>query len=706
MKRLVLALALGLCVAACRAPRERGPTFAVTTWDGETHAGPLAAADDAVTVGRRSVPREAVRLILQMKARASQAARVEGFEPLDKAQLARYRERAADAARKHRGAESILCLDQGQDSLMANDDRLYRYHALVLVLKDEGRKVADLTLGFREGRSRSRVLFARSIAPDGSVRWLEPATMKVATPSQGKQFLDTRRRMLSGRIPGVAVGSLVEYAYEYRNYNPEVPEHYFPSWFFSGEEPVLDSAVTIRVPRGKRLNWTTRNVPEAAREPERATDGELDVYRWVMRDRAPIDPEPQMPDRADVAAVVHCSLFFDWKALHERTGRFQRERIEVTPEIQQLAKQIVGDAKTDDDKLARIYHWTQRRISYMSIKGSLASGWTGHPASETLKNGYGDCTDKAIVLASLAKAVGIASYPAIIMTNDAADAVTDIPVPDGNHCISLVLPDGKPRFIDSTASNYRYPYSRDDDHGVKALVHITGQILDVPVPPPSDNLRVSRQEIALKPDGGAEGVDRNTYNGSYEARVRGFWRRVPPQVRGAYMQEYLQRRVPGALCTGFELGELDDLSKQLSMVIRYRVPRLATRTKDLYIVTLPGFARDFPDAALPSRRYPIERPTTEEFRNTVAIRCPDGYDLVGLPEPLTIHGKHLWHEGRVAAAPDRRSLTVTETFRRRTRAVPPADYSTYRAHAARIAAWTRLKLVFRKSPAASGRAAR
>ena len=708
MKKLVALLLV--VVAGCQllpSPKAaRGPTFVVTTWDGKTRTGPVEADGDALRVRRRRLPMDSVRLIVQKKDQVKDEARVPGFEPLGAAALKRFRERAETAAKKYRGMESILCLDYGQDALMPDNSRLYRYHALILVLKEEGRKMADLSLGFRDGRSRRRLFFARSISPDGTSRWLDPSTLKVATPSQGQQHLDTRQRVLSGRIPGVEVGSLVEFAYDYLNYNPDVPDYFFPSFYFQGEEPVLDSILEVRLPKGRRLNWTTRQMPKETREPKRSTEGELDVYRWARYDMPPIDPEPLMPDRADVSAVVHCSLFFDWKPLHERTGRFQAERIEVTPEIEKLAKQIVGKAKTDDDKVAAIYHWTQRNINYMSIKGSLSSGWAGHPTSETLKNGYGDCTDKAIVLASLCKAVGVKSYPVILMTNDEAEAVTDIPVPDGNHCISIVYPDGKPRFIDSTASNYRYPYFRDDDHGVKAKIHVTGEIVDIPVPPPHDNMRVSTQTLALKPDGGAEGTDRNVYNGSYEARVRGFWRRVPPVLRPRMMQQYLTRRMPKATCTGFDLSPLDDLTKQLTMEIRFRVADLATRTKDLYIVSPPGFAREFPEAALPTRTYAIERRTSEEYRNTITIQCPAGYGLVGLPEPLTLHETHLWYEGRVTASPDQRTLTIHEVFRKLTRIVPAADYADYRADAARIAAWTQLKLVFRKSASPSGRASR
>ncbi|HUT35601.1 MAG TPA: DUF3857 domain-containing protein [Planctomycetota bacterium] len=698
MKRLAAVLVLLACgLAACIGPS--GPKFVVETWDGQKHAGALRMEGDRVGVGWRTLNREEVALAVQeAEATARQAAgAVEGLQPLSDAELARYRERAKAIAAKAPGSDSVLCLDYGQEILTPDGKHIYRYHAVHLVLKEGGRKAGDLTLGFEEGRSRERVFFARSISPDGRVQWLDPATLEVATPSQSAQFLDTRGRVLSGRIPGVEVDSLVEYAYEYLNYNPDVPDYFFPSFYFQGDEAFLDSVIDVAVPKGRKLNWTTRNMPPEAREPKRSARGGYDVYRWEMHDIPPYTPEPAMPHRSEIVPAVHCSLFFDWNELHKRTGGYQRERIETTPDIVALAKKIVGDAKSDDEKLAAVYHWVQRNVNYMSIKGSLSSGWAGHPASETLRNGYGDCTDKAIVLASLAKAVGIVAYPAILQTNDAGQAVTDIPFPDANHCISLVLPDGKPRFIDSTATDHRYPYFRSDDHGVKAIIHITGQILDVPVPPPQDNLRESVQELALKADGTGEAVEKNAYTGDYEAAIRGFWRSVPPALHAHMMQQYLQRRCPGAACTGFQLSDVDDLRKPLTMEIRYRIPGAATRTRDLYIFSPPAFSHDFPEASLQTRKFPIERPTTQEMRTTLQVACPPGYALVGLPEPLAVHGKHLWFEGSVAAAPDGKSLTLRQTLKYLTRRVPPEDYAEYRAQATRIAGWSELKLVFRET---------
>ena len=700
MRRFVawLLVALG-GLAACQGPS--GPRFTVQTWDGQAYSGALELEGDRLAVGRQRLRRDQVQeAVLKIEAAARQAvAAIVGFQPLSAAELARYRERAKAAVAKAPGAESVLCLDYGQEMLTPDGKRSYRYHALHLVLKDRGRKVGDLTLGFEEGRSRSQVFFARAVAPDGSSRWLDPATLKVAVPSEEAQFLDSRGRVISGRVPGVDVDCFVEYAYEFLTYNPDVPDYFFPSFYFQSEEPFLDSIIDVLVPKGRKLNWATRNMPEKARQPQRSQRGAYDAYRWEMHDIPPFTPEPMMLSKSDVVPAVHCSLFFDWNELHKRTGGFQRERVETTPEIAGLARKIAGSAKTDDEKLAAIYHWVQRNINYMSIKGSLSSGWAGHPASQTLKNGYGDCTDKAIVLASLCKAVGIEAYPAIIQTNDAGAAVTEIPVPDANHCINLVLPNGKPRFLDSTATDHRYPYFRADDHGVKALIHMTGQILDVPVPPPEDNLRASVQKLDLKPDGSAEAQEHNTYTGEFEATIRGFWRSVAPGLRSHMMQQYLQRRCAGAVCTTFSLGEVDDLGKPLAMDVSYRVPILATRTRDLYIVSPPALARDFSDASLPARKFAIDRQTTMMQSTALTVACPQGYQLVGPPEPIAVHGKHLWYEGSVAASPDGKTLTLRETLKQLTRLVPPEDYAEYRAQATRIAAWSGLKLVFRETKA-------
>jgi len=688
--------------AAAAKPSAAAPQMDVTLWSRETIRGPLDWQNEtAISVNGRAINVADIK-VMQTAARETSAAKTdlaklpEPMRPLSKEAIASYRARAKAAAEKFKGSDSILCLDLGEEVLRPDGAQVYRYHALHLILKDAGRSVANVSVGSQLGRSRAKVLFSRSISPDGVSRWSDESTFSESVPPQSEQFMDTRARMLSGQVPGADVDMLIEYAYEQEEYNPEIADFFFPGYVFQSDKPVLDSVIDVLVPEGRKLNYFTMHMPDAVKDPARSKRDGYDVYRWEMKDAPVIVTEPDSPPMGDLVARMDSSLFFKWDDLMNVTGRFQEERLKVTPDIKQAADTITAGKTTDDDKVAAIYHWVQRNINYLSIKASLSSGWAGHPASETLKAGYGDCTDVSTLMASLCRAVGVDAYPVDIKTNEAGRAVTEIPMPDQNHAIVLAYPDGKPRFLDPTSQDFRYPYFRADDHGVKAILSIKHQILDIPVPPPEDNMRESRQEMALAADGTAKIVEKNAYTGTYEAGVRGFWRNVPPEMRGKLMQQSLQSRCPGAVVDSFDLGDLEDLGKQLKMEIDYNAPCVATIMDDLYIFTLPNFKQQFPETALEKRKYDIEEMSTMEFDTEVKIDLPEGFTIAGLPEQLVVHGKHLSFVGSVEKSEDGKSIVAKQVFKRLTRVVPVADYDEFRAEASKIASWTDVKIVLRK----------
>ncbi|MHC4713895.1 MAG: DUF3857 domain-containing transglutaminase family protein [Planctomycetota bacterium] len=717
LKHIALVALAFLAVTGCQvapvsdaplaATAEAGTAFAVTLWDGTTLEGPVAwRPDGAVLVGGEAVEASQIAGITASEAAVEQvfdlASLPEGYGPLDDDALNEYRRRALEAAEKHEGVDSVFCLDKGEDALRADGTSVYRYHALHYVLKEAARSHASMTLGFSEGRSRARVLFARTIDGEGRSHWAPGDAFKIGVPPQGKQHFDKRRRVLSGEIPGAEVGGFIEYAYEYELHNPEMEDFFFPGYFFQSDVPVLDSVLDVLVPTGRPLNSTARNMEGPASRPTRFTRGGYDGYRWEMSDLPPLVAEPFMPPRGDVVPSVHTSLYFDWKKFMAPTGAFQRERTAVTEEVAELARQLTEGKTTDDEKVAAIYHWVQRNINYISIKASLSSGWAGHPSGETLKNGYGDCTDVANLVSSLCRAVGIDAYPAVVKTNDSGEAVTDIPMPDANHAVTVVYPDGRERFIDATSTDFRYPYLRADDHGIKAIVDMKEEILDIPVPAPENNMRTSVQEMRILADGSASVVERNAYTGPYEAGVRGYWRRVPPEMQGRVMQQYLQQRIPGALLTNFGLGDIDNLDEQLEMTIEYSIPVSGTRVKDLFIFALPGFRLRFPEISLAERKEDIVMPTTQAYETSVTVGIPEGFELAGVPDDLSLEGKHLSFEGSAQASDEGRSVLITMLYERLARRVPAAEYPEYRSNAAKIAAWTDLKVVLREIEGAAG----
>ncbi len=690
MKRFFVSLAVG-CLLASVCGAELVEELKVF------QGAPVASADilfdgKLFTVpGQGAIPRNDVQMVEfrdgAEKAASAQAAGVAELSALAKAQL----EKSGAVAQAYPGSSGIVLVDDGEFVYHKNGTNLYRYHFAGLVLKEEKKEWAQITAGFDEGRSRVRILFARSVSRDGTVTELDPNSMEVSSPSEELAFFNPTHKLLSGVIPGVEVGSVVEYGYEYENYNPEDPRLFSPGFFFQGTEPVTFSRIRVDVPADVKFHYMTRNFADADKaEPVVERTKDTVSYVWQVEDVAPITPEPLMPAEPNALPVMEGSIFKDMNEVFGMLRDLQLARVQLTPAIEAKVKDITDGAQDTEEKIARLYHWVQTNTRYISIKGSLGAGFSGHTANETFENRYGDCTDKAMLFATMLKAIGVESYPIIVKTNDAGTATVEIPAMDGNHCINEVCLDGRSFYLDCTAQDYRYPYFRDDDHGVYALNAIRGDLKVIPVPPASENQRVSKLEVALSPDGDAVVKTKNTYNGTVEAMIRGNWKRTREDNRGPMMAQYVNSISPGAILDDFTMTPLDDLAVPLEMTLNYSLPGLGVRAKDLMYLRMPTLDRDYPEAGLPERQFAIQYPTTEERMLEIDLMLPDGFKAKWLPPALTINNKYLDY----SAAYEERDghVVLNETFRRLERIVPPADYAEYRDALNKITSFTKQEI--------------
>jgi len=653
-----------------------------TTFDGERFSIP----------GHDAVPRTDVQQIeFRQEEKREQAgatpAGSEGLTPLAQAQL----DKAQQLAKASPGISGVILLDVGEFVYREDGTDSYRYHFAGVVLKEEMKSWAQVTCGFTEGRSRVRLLFGRSVAPDGTVRTLTPEMLKVGSPSEEMVFFSPTRKILSGVIPGVEVGSIVEYCYEYDNYNPEDKRLFSPGFFFQGTEPIVLSQVKVQLPKEIEFKYVTRHFPAGVpTDPKIEESSGTKTYVWQFEMMPPVTPEPMMPPEQDVVPMMEGCIFKSFEEAFGLLAELQKARLRRTPEIDAKAQEITKDAQTIDDKIAQIYYWVQENTRYISIKGSLGAGFSGHTAQETFDNRYGDCTDKAILFCTMLESIGVESYPIIVYTNDAGTAVTEIPTLSGNHCITEVCLPGRNFYLDSTAQNYRYPYFRMDDHGIPAFNAIRGDIRPIPVPPPSDNRRLSRLDVMLEANGDALVKTVNEYNGNVEAGVRGFWKRAREDSRKLMMSEYVNSISPGAQLQDFTLNNLEDLAKPLSMTIDYALPGHGIRAKDLMYLRMPTLEREYPEVSLETRQYPVQYMTTEERILEINLTLPKGFRSKWLPPPLEIKNAYVEYKGQYEE--EAGHVRLHEEFRRLQRIVPVADYGIYRDALRSIATFSKQEI--------------
>ena len=641
--------------------------------------------------GRGPVSRNDVQLIEfrlpDNRQQGAAEADPEALSPLAQSKLAA----AGETGKQFPGVPGIVLVDDGEFTLRPDGSNTYRYHFAGLVLKEEQKGWAQVSVGFTEGRSRARILYARSVSPDGIVSTLSPDEIKVASPTQEMVFFNPHLKTLSGVVRGVEVGSVVEYEYEHDYYNPEDPRLFSPGFQFQGAEPVLFSRVKVYVPSGTTYNYMTRNFPDPAlAEPVVEEKDGVKTYCWTLENMAPITSEPAMPPTEDIVPMMESSIFKSHQEVYDLLRQLQAARMVPTAQIEAAVNQITDGANLIDDKIARIYHWVQEKTRYISIKGSLGAGFSGHTADETFENRYGDCTDKAILFATMLKVVGVDSYPLIVQTNDAGTAITEIPTLSGNHCINEICVGDRSFYLDTTAQDYRYPYFRSDDHDIFALNAIRGDIKRIPVPMPSDNRRLSRLNVKLSPEGDVEVKTNTEYNGSVEAGVRGFWKSAREDSRPMLMAQYVNSISPGAILDNFTLSKLEDLIEPLVMTLDYRLPGHAIRTGGVMYLTMPTLERDYAEVSLESRKFPIQYMTTEERILEIDLAMPEGFKAKWLPAALEINNPYLDYSAKYEERDGH--VVFRESFQRLQRIVPVKDYATYRDALRSISAFSKQEI--------------
>lgn len=177
----------------------------------------------------------------------------------------------------------------------------------------------------------------------------------------------------------------------------------------------------------------------------RTTEGTTEV--WSVEGSVParaLDPQP-----ADVMLAtprVHASTHWDLRQFAAAFAIGFRERLEVTDEVRELARSIVGDRASDEDKARAIHDWVRANVRYVAVFLGVG-GFVPNPLPQVLRNRFGDCKDMALLTVALLRAVGVPAAPALLNT---ANEYTLPPVPVGINHVIVHLP-SLGRFVDPTA---------------------------------------------------------------------------------------------------------------------------------------------------------------------------------------------------------------------------------------------------------------
>jgi hypothetical protein len=280
--------------------------------------------------------------------------------------------------------------------------------------------------------------------------------------------------------------------------------------------PLMYNEVIVRSP--KRHPFYSTVVHDELGKPDVRTStvdkAGRNVDRYVWNNPITLPEEPLAPPNSEIYPTIIGSQFKNWDEFIAWYKSGVDLFSKVDPRIQRQADEIVKEAKAKsrEEKVQAIFNWVADRIKYVNYQSGEA--WLPNRPQNVLDRLEGDCDDKAMLLITLLKAIGIDDAQEVLVQTrwtgrpsliTAKGAV----VPWFDHGIAFLPGKGKEpdRYLDATSPESRIgPLPSMDARAVAIRVPEKGSVplVTLPSTDPSEHGTEGTWTFTMKGDGAAD----------------------------------------------------------------------------------------------------------------------------------------------------------------------------------------------------------
>jgi Domain of Unknown Function with PDB structure (DUF3857)/Transglutaminase-like superfamily len=297
--------------------------------------------------------------------------------------------------------------------------------------------VSQQHLRFVEGMETLETLEAFTEKSDGTKVPVGPAniiTRDVASGLQATYMRDQKQRTVI--FSDVQVGDTLVMTHRRQTKRSLFPGHFFYSVIFARSQPFSSAQVVVEAPND--LDLQVKAIGPGLTESVENSDAS-------RRHTITLLPQTYLPEEIRAVApvdrdpVLLISTFKSYQEMGLAYAAAALSKTVVTPEIAALADEITKGIEDRRQQAAAIDTWMKKNIRYVAVYLSFGR-IVPNDAASVLTNKFGDCKDKATLMAALLAAKGIASEAVLINFGSAYTLPTPPTMVALNHVI-LYLPE-------------------------------------------------------------------------------------------------------------------------------------------------------------------------------------------------------------------------------------------------------------------------
>ena len=474
--------------------------------------------------------------------------------------------------------------------------------------------------------------------------------------SNGELATDLRTKIL--KIPAADPGNIVGYEIEHED-RPYILQD---EWSFQHEDPVREARYTLQLPAGWEYKAAFLNYPEV-----KASSAGSNQWQWVVNNVEGIRLEAAMPPWSAVAGQMIVSFFppgggptkgfENWNDMGLWEAGLVRGRRESSPEIKQRVGALTASETSAFGKMSALAKFVQDDIRYVAIELGIG-GWQPHAANDVFSHHFGDCKDKATLMSTMLKEIGIDSYYIVVNTDRGAVNEKTPAVNWFNHVIlAIKLPEGSGEtelkavlqrktfgrllIFDPTDDMTPFGYLRGALQGNFGLLVTDsgGELIELPRLAPALNGIRRTAKLVLTPTGTLTGDVTEIRLGDPAAHQRYALRsattdkdKVKP-IESVLAESLSNYRLTHASVTNLKHNDqpfgwdyslvVDNYAKTAGNLLLVRPRVLGSRSSALL-------------ETKEARKFPVEFRGPSLDSDTFEITLPNGYEVSDLPPPVDV----------------------------------------------------------------------
>lgn len=538
------------------------------------------------------------------------------------------------------------------------------YRRAYKILTTAGRK-RNAVVSYFDSRTELSHMAAWAIPPVGEVYESKDKDAIETQISDVSLYSDHKRKILT--IPYTEPGTVVGYEYEQIRRADLLQE----VWDFQDTIPVREARFMLSLPSGweTREHWTNWS-------PQKPTSVDGNRRTWVLHDLPAIKDEMSMPAWRAVAGRMAIGILatkpelkqqqqLNWNEFGRWYWQLASPKLQSDRSIEAKVRDLTAGQADVWSKMRALAAYVQRNVRYVAIEIGMG-GYQPHAASETFNNTYGDCKDKAVLLSTMLRQIGVGSF--LLLTHTDRGVVTpDFPTMYSfNH---EVLAIGVPMSLPGEGSLAIYQHAKlgrllifDPTSSMTPLGMLPaylqgnrgllvtadgGEIINFPNQPADTNRLQRTAVLNLSDAGGISGQVKEVRTGFSANEKRAELLSLALPERKKAVERFLSVFLQGFTVKEYSIENLENYDQELSLQYTFEAPAYAKQMGGLWLVR-PRVLGAKANMVFESedRKYPLELDAASVQTDTFDITLPQGYIVDELPAAVDVRNNYVRYSSK------------------------------------------------------------